>query len=368
MDSDKLGELKNCPVCGRILPKEPSQGRNYVFHINCESCGEYEVTQILLEEDFQSKDDQFDLPHLSSFLCYHRAEKRTRIIGASNSHEGFLCVKSDEVEAWYPQTFADKIDLILDFLGENSSHLGDFLVFDLQTLQQVFFIEDSKETRKDSLRKVIVLEQFLFWFKYLLAEGLIEEPNHSQSIISEIYSKMTTSSLPLEGILTQVKTLFILTPKAWNQIYALQKSNLKNKDVFVSMSFDSKNDKTREAIKKGIIKAGFSPKFIDEIIHNKQIVPEMFRLIRECRFLILEISDPNYGAYYEAGYALGRGKEVIVCCSEEMFNKKYLTDEEKKFEKYLRPHFDIAQKQILIWKDFEDLTIKLSKWIKALIQ
>ena len=138
--------------------------------------------------------------------------------------------------------------------------------------------------------------------------------------------------------------------------------------MFVSMSFDEKTLETRNAIKQGIIKSGFSPQFMDEIIHNKQIVPEMFRLIRESRFLILEISDPNYGAYYEAGYALGRGKEVIICCSKEMFNQEYLTDEEKKYKKYLRPHFDIAQKQILIWDNEEDLTLKLSEWIKALIQ
>lgn len=86
-------------------------------------------------------------------------------------------------------------------------------------------------------------------------------------------------------------------------------------------------------------------------------MPEMFRLIRECRFLILEISDPNYGAYYEAGYALGLGKkEVIICCKEDVFNKEYKTKEEKKYAKYLKPHFDIAQKQILVWKDYEDLT------------
>ena len=94
----------------------------------------------------------------------------------------------------------------------------------------------------------------------------------------------------------------------------------------------------------------------------------MFRLIRESRFLILEITDPNYGAYYEAGYALGLGKEVIICCKEEVFTKKYETEEEQKYQKYLQPHFDIAQKQILVWSNYEDLTHKLTEWIKAIIK
>ena len=157
-----------------------------------------------------------------------------------------------------------------------------------------------------------------------------------------------------------------LLAKGYEKVEKLQATDIANKNVFVSMAFSDGTANTREALRSGILDSGFSPEFLDEIIHNKQIVPEMFRLIRECRFLILEISDPNYGAYYEAGYALGLGKEVIICCSEETFNKKYETAEEQKYARYLRPHFDIAQKQILIWKDYQDLAHKLTEWIKAL--
>lgn len=131
------------------------------------------------------------------------------------------------------------------------------------------------------------------------------------------------------------------------------------------MAFNDGTKCTREAIRQGIIDAGYSPEFIDEIIHNHQIMPEMFRLIRECRLLVLEISDPNFGAYYEAGYALGLGKEVIICCKSDVFSKKYETDEEKKYERYMKPHFDIAQKQILVWQDKKDLAERLPEWIKA---
>ena len=92
----------------------------------------------------------------------------------------------------------------------------------------------------------------------------------------------------------------------------------------VSMSFDHSLDPIRDAIKKGIIDAEFSPEFMDEMIHNEQIVPEMFRLIRECRFLIMDISYPNYGAYYEAGYASGCGKQVIIACKKENYNSDML--------------------------------------------
>ena len=132
------------------------------------------------------------------------------------------------------------------------------------------------------------------------------------------------------------------------------------------MAFNENTKNTREAIRKGIQHAEYDATLIDEIIHNKQIVPEMLRLIRESRLLVMDITEPNYGAYYEAGYAQGLGKEVIITCSDKVFSKTYESEEEKKMMKYIKPHFDIAQKQILVWHDVEDLTKKLSEWIKAI--
>jgi len=36
----------------------------------------------------------------------------------------------------------------------------------------------------------------------------------------------------------------------------------------------------------------------------------------------MDVSFPNYGAYYEAGYAIGKGKQVIICCSAERFKDR----------------------------------------------
>ena len=55
-------------------------------------------------------------------------------------------------------------------------------------------------------------------------------------------------------------------------------------------------------------------------------------------------------------------------CLFVFFNHKYESEEEKKYERYLKPHFDIAQKQILVWNDYDDLAKKLCEWIKALIR
>ena len=272
------------------------------------------------------------------------------------------------VEAWYPKTFAEKVDKILLYLAQKTKYMGEELDIYYQDLAKIYFIthkpiEDIQYTVPKQ-----VLHQIDYFNVYFESVGLLTFANHG-------------FEYPLQW---KQEAYPMLTPKGWGRIDELQKMTIINKNIFVSMAFNGDTKDTREAIRQGIINAKHSPEFLDEIIHNRQIVPEMFRLIRESRFLILEISDPNYGAYYEAGYALGLNKEVIVCCRRDVFERKdYDCDKDKDQEenqnkqnkedtkcwymqKALKPHFDILQKQILIWDDYADLTKKLEEWIREL--
>ena len=56
-------------------------------------------------------------------------------------------------------------------------------------------------------------------------------------------------------------------------------------------------------------------------IHNKQIILEMLRLIKENKILVMDISELNFGAYYEAEYAQGLGKEVVFTCKSSVMKK-----------------------------------------------
>ena len=92
---------------------------------------------------------------------------------------------------------------------------------------------------------------------------------------------------------------------------------------------------------------------MDEIEHNHQIVPEMLYEIREAKFVIAELTGHNNGAYFEAGYALGLGKEVIQICSKSKFGED--------------GHFDVKQINTILWDDTDDLIKKLVARIKATI-
>ena len=52
--------------------------------------------------------------------------------------------------------------------------------------------------------------------------------------------------------------------------------------------------------------------------------------------MIADLTDNNNGAYSEAGYAEGLGKQVIYICEAEKFEKD-------------KPHFDINHHLTVIW-------------------
>ena len=326
-----------CPICGAQTNLMSYIEKFKRYQGVCHTCGKFSISEYTLADADRNK--------LASYLYYHADydESTESYLSNYSIHrkpekvmDDEKCLLLEEVENWYPITFSEKIDTFLLHLYKKTKYMGHTVGVPYNSVGSACFAIPIPDVIGDNR-----MEQAKFFVNYLRDQTLI---THQSSFDN-----------------------YCLAPKGYQRVDELQRHYSNNKNVFVSMAFNDETKDTREAIRKGIIDAGYSPEFIDEIIHNHQIVPEMFRLIRECRFLILDITDPNYGAYYEAGYALGLGKEVIICCSKEVFIKKYETDEEKKYQKYLKPHFDIAQKQILVWDDHKDLTHKLSEWIKAII-
>lgn len=141
----------------------------------------------------------------------------------------------------------------------------------------------------------------------------------------------------------------------WEEIDKINKSEFKNYYGFLAMAFKDETESISEVFKNAILKCGYVPRRIDEKEHNNQIVPEILYEISKSKFIVVDITYPNYGAYYEAGYAEALGKQVILCCREKEFNGEN------------RPHFDVAQKSTIVWKDERDLEERLIRRIKATI-
>ena len=66
--------------------------------------------------------------------------------------------------------------------------------------------------------------------------------------------------------------------------------------------------------------------------------------------MIADLTHQNNGAYFEEGYAMGLGKPVIQLC-----------------KKNVDLHFDIAQKNNIIWDNESDIPLRLKNRIIATI-
>lgn len=231
---------------------------------------------------------------------YDSSEKR---IFKTNEINLFSLLKN------YPHSIIDITDRALINLSYKFPTFGEEIIF-WDTIANLFFVKNNDD-------------------RYYEAEGVI---------------KMLAQ---LGYLIDNGRQIYSISAEGWKKIDNLQKEQAVIDQGFVAMRFCNETQEIREAFRQGIVAAGYSMRAIDEKEHNNQIVPEIFCEIERSKFVVVDVTYPNYGAYYEAGYAQGLGKQVIVCCKKEVFE-----DREGNTE---RPHFDISQKSMVIWNDIEDL-------------
>ena len=154
----------------------------------------------------------------------------------------------------------------------------------------------------------------------------------------------------LDGLNEEEWIELSLMPKGYARVDELQKNTSNSRNVLVAMQFGEGTIPIREAIRDGITKAGYVAIFIDEVHHNELITPELLKQIRESKFVVVDLTHNNSGAYFEEGYAMGLGKPAIQLCKTGT-----------------KLHFDIAQKNTIMWDVEEDIADRLCNRIKATI-
>lgn len=130
--------------------------------------------------------------------------------------------------------------------------------------------------------------------------------------------------------------------------------NTDNPHAFLAMWFSSSTVRYREAAQKAAAQAGYILKPVDEVAHNGFIMDKVLNLINEACFVVADLTcapenvtedKPSCGirggVYYEAGYAKGQNKHVILTCKDA----KEARD---------RIHFDLQQVNTIFWKEEEN--------------
>ena len=339
---------KKCKICNSECNAYPDYDKDKVFY-TCPVCGRYELT-------LEFPKSKVNLNHLAAYLCHNRFERKLDEYRYNTFLDKGICdtykekfnkgdisnglpvhIDAEIVENWYPKSFSERVDKILLYLNSKTKHVGQQVLLSYQEALSAFFI-DRKE-----------LEEYSMYspdWKERDSDECADELKYILDYLNDCnYIKHITCVDDEDSILIS------LLPDGYARVDELQKNTtVHGKNAFVAMQFGNETAVLREAIRKGITDAGYIAIFIDEVQHNDFITPEILKHIRDSKFVVVDLTQENRGAYFEEGYAMGLGKTVIQLCSTKT-----------------QLHFDIAQKNTIMWETENDIPEKLKNRIKATI-
>lgn len=338
-----------CPVCSSDAYQYIQEDLNIFYE--CPVCGRFELPYVMNNLNINRN-------HLASYLAYHHycvdringeseyryhtfrnkewCDKYSEECDKGNIVKGHpVHMDTEIIEAWYPKTFSERVDHILLYVANHTKHIGQKLNLSVNCLLSVLFVDwqefDQRifsQTKGQWIKRnnEEIAQEADYVIRFLEQTGYIEHehPEHQNHT-------------------------FVLTPEGYERVDELQKNTSNGRSVLVAMSFNNTSE-LREAIRKGITTAGYEAVFIDEVQHNDFITPELLKHIKDSKFVVVDLTHQNNGAYFEEGYAMGLGKPVIQLCKRDV-----------------KLHFDIAQKNTIMWESEDDIPEKLCNRIKATI-
>lgn len=326
-----------CLLCGSEIKEYPIMGDTNCICVDCSNCGEYNITRnadwwlkkaigkALHDDEFfygsEEKQEEFNkqLFILSSYISlYNEKEDAVKRILTVD----FDFIKMVLTSSFIPRTPEEKIESILKYIHKKTAFYGEFFYVSCN----VIYSDNKKEL--GNLIKELVDNGYLKQKK----DGL---PYQKTSEDDFIYYTIIPLSITLKGI-----------------SFLREKSSIQERDkCFIAMWFDPKMDKVwDEVIKPACEETGYKPIRIDKEQFNDDINDHIISEIRESFFVIADLTGFRGGVYYEAGFARGLGKEVILCCKDGYeVNIKYYGSGEEKTEK--GPHFDVNHINIIFWND-----------------
>ena len=141
----------------------------------------------------------------------------------------------------------------------------------------------------------------------------------------------------------------------WNQLAAdtinLAERMATSREVFIVMTFKEAAQYTDllEAIQKACEQYGYDAKRVDESNEEKRIIPEIQRGIRQCAFVVADVTEEKPNVYWELGLAAGMGKEVILVA-----------------KKGTALPFDVSDVPVLFWESFSEFRQALAKRVEKI--
>jgi hypothetical protein len=338
-----------CPICNADTTLKQS---NTGHRINCPRCGEYSVSDEAVSEiEIALKMDEFGVKTYSQeassakwlsqkALCIEVAKKslvkgmdtprsiishvlRKRTNKSELISEDFIeILKNNSL-----LTPAEQANNLILFLGETLSGPGD-----------LFKVPGSNEI--SAIKNVCGLMGIRIGKEapdfYFIIRSLEEEKT-----LNVEYTGLTYQHLAVPRNIS-------LSFSGWKKFEELKRSVSDSRKAFMAMEFVDPDRKDRDyffqnelfeqCLVPAVKQAGYdlsnplsaTPKAGN--IHSRLEVE-----IRASKFIVVELSHHNNGAYWEAGFARGLGKPVMYMYNKEIGGSP-------------RPHFDVGSDHIVFWE------------------
>jgi hypothetical protein len=104
-----------------------------------------------------------------------------------------------------------------------------------------------------------------------------------------------------------------------------------------------------QLIRPTIRRVGLTPRRVDRVMHNERIDQKILKELQACQLVVSDLTFARPSVYWEAGFAEGRGVEVVYTCK-----KDHLTPQvSDKFGNF-KVHFDLQTKNIITWTSPRD--------------
>jgi hypothetical protein len=311
-----LNNLAICPLCGFPFRSE-SRWDSYrdILYVYCDYCGQYDITSEMIL--FVSSDLNILKNQLSSIVRRHYIFTGNKELLTLENYKLIASQAPDKNDV------SQKVRYLIGYIAYKSQFPGDKIELKGDQDYPICFAENARE--------------FKFYIQYAKEAGYVNE----------------------EFVNQRTGYQYWLTPKGWEETRHIP--TLESPYVFVAMSFSKENQFSKiltqaydEAIKPAIEEdAGYQKAVrVDREQFLGDIVFEIIARIKECRFLVADVTEQKNGVYYEAGYAMGMGLPVIwLCHKDDMKNA----------------HFDTRQMNHIPWDDIPELRKNLANRILATI-
>lgn len=297
----------NCAICSGALHQMSVQ-KGSTYYYNCSNCGPYGVSNQLLEDGLLNEKGKI----IACFLLQHPTSTLER-----NGENTPLILSRDILK------FEDS------YVAPNALELLDNFLSYYCTVGKIG--EEFRGVKKLNLSiaaKTLELDAGAWVVKQADKMGWLDSFRAREA--SGGYYDVT----------------FEISAIGWQAFYERQKSDALSQQAFLALQFS--NETLRNIIvpeiKLACTRAGFNLLAVNEnrkagLIDNKIRVD-----IRNSRFLVVDLSDQNQGAYFEAGFAEGLGKPIFYICDKEVFDKHHRTEKREK-----TVHFDVEHHDIIVW-------------------